>query len=67
MTTRRLYSLVSLVAVAAVCAIGAPLTAQQGGRGNQPPTATDRLAPPKLVKLPPAHSRDPSADSAWGT
>lgn len=37
-----------LVAVAAiVCAIGASVSAQQGGRGNQPPTATDRLEKPK--------------------
>src|SRR5688572_29559900 len=42
--TRRLCS---LAVAATICAIGASAAAQQGGRGNQPPTATDRLAPPK--------------------
>jgi hypothetical protein len=44
MTTR----LCSRVVVAAtVCAISAAAVAQQGGRGSQPPPATDRLGPPQ--------------------
>ena len=43
--TRRFRSLVALAAT--VCAVGASVAAQQGGRGNQPPPATDRLAAPK--------------------
>ena len=43
--TRRLCALVAVAAT--VCAIGASAAAQQGGRGTQPPPATDRLEPPK--------------------
>jgi hypothetical protein len=45
--TRRLRFVVAVAFT--VCAFGASVTAQQGGRGrgNQPPPATDRLAAPK--------------------
>ncbi len=39
--TGRLCSLVAIAAAA--IAVATPVAAQQGGRGNQPPTATDRL------------------------